>query len=77
LRGRPYQSVFGEHQLMRCVYGTGEKRKVEQVPLDNRLQLPQGKFSWLLQKRNQTALLEMPFQQVRGTEIFLKPVCGC
>gem|GEM_PF-6765207 len=62
---------------MRCVYGTGEKRKVEQVPLDNRLQLPQGKFSWLLQKRNQTALLEMPFQQVRGTEIFLKPVCGC
>ena len=64
LHTRLYLSIFGEFQLTRYVYGTGEKRKIEYVPLDSQLQLPWEKFSYLLQEWNQTAALEMPFQQV-------------
>ncbi|MBU0499023.1 MAG: ISKra4 family transposase [Gammaproteobacteria bacterium] len=63
---RPYLSIFGEFQLTRRVYGSGEKRKIEYAPLDRRLQLPQEKFSYQLQEWDQTAILEMPYQQVSG-----------
>ena len=45
LHRREYQSVFGPFELERAVYGTREGQKIEHVPLDERLQLPQGKHS--------------------------------
>ena len=46
---RCYQSIFGEFQLQRAVYGTREGQEIEFVPLDARLQLPESEFSYVLQ----------------------------
>jgi len=43
---RVYQSVFGSFVLERVVYGTREDQKIESVPLDARLQLPEDKWSY-------------------------------
>jgi len=48
LRERRYLSVFGELAIMRRVYGTREGQKIEHVPLDARLGLPEGEFSYVL-----------------------------
>ena len=64
LHSRPYLSVFGEFKLTRWVYGTREGQKIEHVPLDNQLQLPQSKFSYMLQGWNQLIAVEMPFAKV-------------
>lgn len=61
---RPYQSVFGRFELERVVYGTRESQRIEFVPLDARLGLPVGKFSYLLQDWDQTLVVENPYQQV-------------
>ncbi len=42
---RCYQSIFGEFQVQRAVYGTREGQIIEFVPLDARLQLPESEFS--------------------------------
>ena len=64
---RSYLSVFGEFKLPRIVYGTREGQAIEYIPLDARLQLPQSKFSYLLQDWDQSITLEMPFNQVSTT----------
>ncbi len=64
LHTRPYLSIFGNFELQRAVYGTRERQKIEYVPLDARLQLPKGKFSYVLQEWNHSFALEMPFAQV-------------
>lgn len=61
---RPYQSVFGSFELDRVVYGTRESQRIEFVPLDARLGLPLGKFSYLLQDWDQALAVETPYQQV-------------
>ena len=61
---RPYQSVFGCFELERVVYGTRESQQIEFVPLDARLGLPAGKFSYLLQDWDQALVVENPYQQV-------------
>ncbi len=43
LHRRDIQNVFGLFALNRAVYGTREGQKTDAVPLDERLQLPQGK----------------------------------
>ena len=45
---RPYRSIFGDFELSRVAYGSREGQKIEFVPLDNRLQLPESVFSYLL-----------------------------
>lgn len=70
---RSYLSVFGEFVLERVVYGTREGQKIEYVPLDERLQLPESKFSYLLQDWNQSSALEMPFKQ---TSKLLEKILG-
>ena len=60
---RSYQSVFGDFKLGRTVYGTREGQKIEYVPLDSRLQLPESKFSYLLQEWDQSLATELPFNQ--------------
>ena len=61
---RDYASVFGEFQLDRCVYGQREGHKIECVPLDARLALPESKFSYLLQDWDQSIAMEEPFEKV-------------
>jgi hypothetical protein len=45
--GRRYLSVFGELTITRVTYGTREGQRIERVPLDERLGLPEGDFSYV------------------------------
>lgn len=47
-RERRYLSVFGERAIKRRVYGTREGQRIEHVPLDAWLGLPEGEFSYVL-----------------------------
>ena len=67
LHARPYQSIFGPHQLERAVYGSREGQKIDYVPLDAQLQLPASKFSYLLQEWDQGLVVEQPYTQVNDT----------
>jgi hypothetical protein len=64
---RPYQCPFGAFELTRAVYGTRKGQKIVSIPFDERLQLPNSKFSYLLQDWNQALEVEMPFAQVSTT----------
>jgi hypothetical protein len=66
LHRRAYQSIFGPFDLERVVYGTREGQWIEYVPLDTRLGLPAGKFSYLLQDWDQALAVESPYPQVNG-----------
>ena len=63
LHERRYVSIFGEFRLRRMVYGSREKQKIEFVPLDNHLQLPEGVFSYVLQDWDQSLCVEQAFGQ--------------
>ncbi len=62
-QSRTYRSIFANYELQRVVYGSREGQKVEFVPLDNRLHLPEGRFSYLLQDWDQQLSIENPFNQ--------------
>jgi hypothetical protein len=64
---RRYVSIFGEFCLPRVVYGSREKQKIEFVPLDNRLQLPESVFSYVLQNWDQSLCVEEAFGQASAT----------
>jgi hypothetical protein len=64
---RRYVSIFGAFELQRVVYGSREKQKIEFVPLDNRLQLPQSVFSYVLQDWDQSLCVEEAFRQASAT----------
>lgn len=64
---RPYQSIFGPFELSRAVYGSREGQKIEWVPLDQRLDLPESKFSYLLQDWDQHLVVENPYASVNRT----------
>lgn len=59
---RRYVSVFGELEICRAVYGKRRKQKFV-VPLDARLQLPEGEFSYLLQDWTQGHCVEQAFDK--------------
>ena len=61
---RHYRSVFGELPVERAVYGSREGQRIEHVPLDAQLQLPEGKFSYLLQDWDQSLVVEEPYAGV-------------
>jgi hypothetical protein len=46
---RRYVSIFGEHHFPRYVYAQREGRKIERLPVDEQLGLPEGDFSYVLQ----------------------------
>lgn len=64
---RRYVSIFGTFELMRTVYGSREGQKIAFVPLDNRLQLPEGVFSYVLQDWDQSLCVEQAFAAVSKT----------
>src|SRR5947209_3413262 len=67
LHRRRYVSIFGEFRLARTVYGSREGQALEFVPLDNRWQLPQSVFSYVLQDWDQALAVEQAFSQVNQT----------
>jgi hypothetical protein len=60
---RPYSTIFGEFTIERTAYSQGTNQKME-MPLDARLQLPESKFSHLLQSWDQMIATEQPYGQV-------------
>jgi hypothetical protein len=67
LHARRYVSIFGAFTLQRTVYGSRQGQALEFVPLDNRLQLPPGVFSYVLQDWDQSLAVEQAFSQVSQT----------
>jgi len=67
LHSKPYQSVFGSFLKPRVVYGTREGQKIEYVPLDERLQFPESKFSYLLQDWDQSLAVKNAYAKVNET----------
>src|SRR5436305_1767948 len=61
LHARRYVSIFGTFTLARTVYGSREGQVLTFVPLDNRLQLPESAFSYVLQDWDQSLAMEQPF----------------
>ena len=60
---RRYVSIFGELTIPRVVYGTREGQKIEWVPLDERLGLPEGDFSYVLEDWGQRFGLKESFAE--------------
>jgi hypothetical protein len=60
---RKYTSIFGTFELERYVYAKRTGAKIELVPLDARLGLPESKFSYLLQDWDQSIVMEEPFEK--------------
>ncbi len=60
---RRYVSVFGELILARAVYGSREGQRIERVPLDERLGLPEGDFSHVLEDWSQRLCLKGSFAE--------------
>lgn len=58
---RPVRTIFGEHAFEAYVYSAGSKRKIELRPIDARLNLPEGKASYLLQEFSQIFCVEKAF----------------
>lgn len=67
LHTRQYVSIFGRFDLKRVAYGTRESQALAFVPLDNRLQLPESDFSYLLQDWDQELAVEQAFSKVNQT----------
>jgi hypothetical protein len=64
---RRYVSIFGELTIRRVVYGTREGQKIERVPLDERLGLPEGDFSYVLEDWAQRLCLKESFAEAAGS----------
>ncbi len=64
---RTYRSVFGPLTFERTAYGTRAGQKIVWVPLDVRLGLPAGDFSYLLEDWAQRLCLRGAFAEARGS----------
>jgi hypothetical protein len=60
---RRYVSIFGELTIDRVAYGTREGQVIERVPLDERLGLPEGDFSYVLEDWGQRLCLKGSFAE--------------
>src|SRR3954453_4177845 len=60
---RRYVSIFGELTIGRVAYGTREGQVIERVPLDERLALPEGDFSYVLEDWGQRLSLKGSFAE--------------
>jgi hypothetical protein len=60
---RRYLSIFGELTMTRVVYGSREGQRIERVPLDERLGLPESSFSYVLEDWSQRLCLKESFAE--------------
>lgn len=61
-----YVSIFGELSIERYVYGTNEKQAIEAKPLDAKLGLPAGDFSYVLEDWQQRLCVKQSFGEGTG-----------
>jgi len=64
---RTYRSIFGPFSLSRYVYGTREGQRIDFVPLDARLELPESEFSYVLQDWAGALCVEHAFGRTAAT----------
>jgi hypothetical protein len=64
---RPYRSIFGPLRIARFVYGTREGQKIQHVPLDAVLGLPEGDFSYVLDDWTQRFCVQGSFAEAVGS----------
>jgi hypothetical protein len=64
---RTYRSIFGPLVISRVVYGSREGQKITWVPLDARLGLPEGEFSYVLEDWAQRFCLRGAFAEARDS----------
>ena len=64
---RTYHSIFGPFTLSRFVYGSREGQRIDFVPLDARLQLPETEYSYVLQDWAGTLCVEHAFGRTAQT----------
>ena len=64
---RRYLSIFGELTITRVVYGSREGQKIQRVPLDERLGLPESSFSYVLEDWSQRLCLKESFAEARNS----------
>jgi len=65
LYNRRYVSVFGELNIPRTAYGSRPTQKLQLLPLDSRLGLPDSDFSNLLQDWDQSFCVQGSYEQSR------------
>jgi len=58
---RRIRTVFGEHKFSSYTYAKGAKQKIELRPIDARMGLPEGEYSYLLQEFSQYFCIEEAF----------------
>ena len=63
MHDRRYLSIFGELFLRRWVYAQREKQRIERAPLDERLGLPAGEFSYVLEDWLQRMCIKESFRE--------------
>jgi hypothetical protein len=69
---RRYVSIFGELTIARVAYGSRRGQRIEHVPLDERLGLPEGDFSYVLEDWSQRLCLKESFAEAgRSLEMLL------
>jgi hypothetical protein len=64
---RTYHSIFGPFTLSRYVYGSREGQRIDFVPLDARLELPESEYSYVLQDWAGTLCVEHAFGRTAET----------
>ena len=62
-----YVSIFGELTITRVVYGSREGQKIQRVPLDERLGLPESSFSYVLEDWSQRLCLKESFAEAKNS----------
>jgi hypothetical protein len=62
-RARRYLSIFGELLVRRRVYAEREKQQITRAPLDERLGLPAGEFSYVLEDWLQRLCVKESFHE--------------
>jgi hypothetical protein len=67
LHTRRLLTVFGPFQLARHVYAQRPGQRLELIPTDQRLALPEAELSYLLQEFDQLLGVQTPFGAVRDT----------
>ncbi len=60
---RVYHSLFGEIEIERYVYAPGAKKKIAYSPLDARLGLPRGEYSYVLEDWLEQLCVKEPFAE--------------
>jgi hypothetical protein len=63
---RRYLSIFGELLIRRRVYAEREKQRIERAPLDERLGLPPGDFSYVLEDWLERLCVKESFHEAVG-----------